>query len=59
MLSRGILFNNIPDPIIVSEEEELPLQRAPSGQLVLELFRWLIGVVALIYTIYRIWWYWH
>ena len=57
----GMLFDGIPEPVIVSEEEELPIQRPFSGQLVGELIGWLTGVIAAIYLIYRVcqyfgWW---
>ena len=48
----GMLFDGIPEPVIVSEEEELPIQRPFSGQLVGELIGWLTGVIAAIYLIY-------
>ena len=57
----GMLFEGIPEPVIVSEEEELPIQRPFSGQLVGELIGWLTAVIAVIYVIYRVceyfgWW---
>ncbi|WP_420459432.1 hypothetical protein [Neolewinella sp.] len=57
----GMLFDGIPEPVIVSEEEELPIQRPFSGQLVGELIGWLTGVIAVMYLIYRVceyfgWW---
>ncbi|CAH1001602.1 hypothetical protein LEM8419_02507 [Neolewinella maritima] len=57
----GMLFDGIPEPVIMSDEEELPILRPFSPQLILELIGWLLGVTAAIYGIYRLclyfgWW---
>lgn len=43
-----MLFEGVPEPVIVSEDEELPLQRAPSGRLGLYVLLALLVVLALI-----------
>ena len=57
----GMLFTGIPEPVIVNDEEDLPIQRPFSAQLIVELVGWLLGVTALIYAVYRLcqyfgWW---
>ena len=44
----SMLFEGVPEPVIVSEDEELPLQRAPSGRLGLYVLLALLVVLALI-----------
>lgn len=51
-----MLFSGVPEPVIVREEEELAIQRAPSGRLALNMLIWFLAVIGLIILAYRVWW---
>lgn len=50
----SMLFDGVPDPVILSDNEELPLQRTPLMQLMVRLLGWLILVPVLIFLAYRL-----
>ena len=43
----GMLFDGLPGPVILHEDEELPLQRAPSGRLAVRMFGLLVLILLL------------